>query len=52
MQTIIKGAFVDKTTGVLLNVNDKLEVTKKRFEEINNAGYGVLLEEIKETKKK
>lgn len=28
------------------------EVTKKRFEEINSTSFGVLVEEIKEEKKK
>jgi len=50
MKAIVQKAFVDKLDKALCNVTDVVEITKKRFDEINKAGYGILLKEIKEKK--
>lgn len=44
--------FRDKTTGLLYKKEAELELTNKRFEEINSTSYGIFVEEIKETDKK
>jgi len=42
--------FRDKNTNILYKTGQELEVTQKRFLEINGTVYGVLAEEIKEEK--
>lgn len=43
--------FIDKNTNLLQEVNTEIEVTQKRFDEINSTAFGIFLEEIKTTKK-
>lgn len=43
--------YRDKHTNLLHEINEELEFTDKRFEEINSTSYGIFVEEIKEEKK-
>jgi hypothetical protein len=51
MRAMVKRAFVDKSNMALCKPEEIIEVTKKRFDEINKAGFGTMLKEIKESKK-
>lgn len=44
--------FHDKKEKQTREIGNIFEVSKKRFEEINSAGHGVLVEELKEELKK
>ena len=43
--------YKDKDTNLLQEVGTEVEVTQKRFDEINSTVFGVFLEEIKVQKK-
>jgi hypothetical protein len=47
MKAQVVKEFRDKNTKELQKVGTEIEVTKKRFEEINSTAFGVLIEEIK-----
>ncbi|SKB28373.1 hypothetical protein SAMN02745120_0604 [Acetoanaerobium noterae] len=51
MKARVKIAFQDLKERAFRNAGSSFELTPERFKEINNAGYGVLVEEIKEEKK-
>lgn len=40
--------FVDKETKTLHKIGEEIEVTKKRYQEINGTSFGILVEEITE----
>lgn len=48
MKVKVLRTFRDKDTDLLHRKGNKIEVTKKRFEEINSTSFGILLEEIEE----
>lgn len=48
MLAIVLHSFIDKNTNKSVLKGKKIEVSKKRFSEINNAGYGTLLKKIEE----
>lgn len=50
MRVKVLKAFIDKKTKTLHRKGTEIEVTKRRFEEINSTAFGVLVEEIKEEK--
>ena len=52
MKVKVINLFRDKYTNLLHEPGQELEITDKRFEEINSTSYGIFVEEIKETKKK
>lgn len=52
MKARVKIAFQDLKERAFRNAGSSFELTPERFKEINNAGYGVLVEEIKEEEKK
>ncbi len=47
--TVIK-AFRDKVTGTIHQAGEELELTKKRFEEINSTAFGLFVEKVITTK--
>lgn len=51
MKARVKIAFQDLKERAFRNAGSSFELTPERFKEINNAGYGVLVEEIKEEEK-
>ena len=51
MKAKVLNRFIDKNTNDLQEIGTEIEVTQKRFEEINSTVHGILLEEVK-TKKK
>lgn len=54
MKVKVMKRFIDKDTNLLQEIDTEIEVTKKRYEEINSTSFGVFLEEVKKktTKKK
>ncbi len=48
MKVIAKYAFTDKKANRRRIKGEKFEITEKRLKEINNAGFGELVEEAKE----
>lgn len=48
MRTKVITKFQDKNTKALHEVGDTIEITDKRFEEINSASYRVFVEAIEE----
>ena len=52
MKAIVKYDFTDKKANKRRIKGEIFEVTEKRFKEINNSGFGVLAEEVKEKKVK
>lgn len=44
--------YNDKDTNLLQEIGTEVEVTQKRFDEINSTVFGVFLEVVKEVKKK
>ncbi|WP_189928439.1 hypothetical protein [Clostridium tetani] len=44
--------FINKYSKKLHKKGDILDISKKRFEEINSTSFGILAEEIKEEPKK
>lgn len=42
--------FKNKYSKGIHNIGDILDISDKRFEEINSTSYGILVEEIKEDK--
>lgn len=52
MKVIAKYAFTDKKANKRRIKGEKFEVTEKRLKEINSAGFGDLVEEVKEKKVK
>lgn len=51
MKVKVMHDFTDKTVNKRCKKDEIIEVTEKRFEEINNAGFGKLVNEVKKTKK-
>jgi len=51
MKVKVLRPFRDKHTKVLYRKGQTITVGKERFEEINSTAYGVLVEEVKDTKK-
>lgn len=52
MRAKVLKQFIDKNNrGLVYKIGTEIEVTKKRFDEINATQHGVLIEEIKEEKK-
>lgn len=47
MKAIAKRTYVNKNSKALVKEGETVEVTQKRFKEINEAGFGILLEEVK-----
>jgi len=47
--TVIK-VFRNKETGIVNEVGQEVELTKKRYEEINSAVFGPFVEKVKATK--
>ena len=43
--------FLDKETKKLHRAGDVIEISKRRYQEINGTALGVFVEEIKDTKK-
>ncbi|MCC5465547.1 hypothetical protein [Pelosinus baikalensis] len=54
MKYMVSNTFRDKRNGKIYKQGQEIELTKKRFEEINSTASGVLVEEIipKKTAKK
>jgi hypothetical protein len=52
MKVIVNVAFQDLKERAFRMVGSSFVLTPERFKEINNAGYGILVEEIKEEEKK
>ncbi|WP_163215754.1 hypothetical protein [Clostridium thermarum] len=50
MRVKVLRTFRDKETKTLHRKGKEIEITKKRFEEVNSTAFGVLVEEIKEKK--
>ena len=50
MKAKVLRTFRDKDTDLLHRKGKEIEITKKRFEEINSTSFGILVEEIKEKK--
>lgn len=42
--------FIDKNTRNLHKINETLNITKERCEEMNSTAHGIFVEEIKEKK--
>lgn len=51
MKAKVKRNFVNKYSKNLHEKGDILEISEKRFEEINSTKYGILVEKVKEPKK-
>lgn len=51
MRAKVLQRFIDKNTNALQEIGEEIEVTQKRFEEINSTVYGIFLEEVKVKKK-
>lgn len=51
MKAEVTKRYRDKDTNLLQEIGTEVEVTRKRFDEINSTAYGVFLEEIKAKKK-
>lgn len=51
MKVKVVKSFTDKYTRLSNKPGSEIEVTKERFSEINGSPQGVLVKEIKETKK-
>ena len=39
--------YRDRDTNLIHEIGEEIEVTKKRYEEINSTSFGVFLEEVK-----
>lgn len=50
MKVKVLRTFRDKDTNSLHKKGTEIEVTQKRYEEINSSSFGILVEEIKEKK--
>ncbi len=50
MKVRVLKTFRDKDTNILHRKGKEIEITKKRYEEINSTSFGVLVEEIVEKK--
>lgn len=50
MKVKVLRTFRDKDTSTLHRKGKEMEVTKKRYEEINSTSFGILVEEIVEKK--
>ena len=50
MKVKVLRTFRDKDTNTLHRKGKEIEITKKRFEEINSTSLGIFVEEIKEKK--
>ena len=50
MKVKVLKRFRNKYSKKIHEKGDVLDITKKRFEEINSTSFGVLIEEIKEKK--
>lgn len=48
MRVKVVKEFIDKHNKTLHKKNEKLEISKERYEEINSTSFGVLVEEIKD----
>lgn len=51
MKAKVTKAFKDKHTKVIYQPGQEIEITKKRYEEINSTAFGILVEEIEKPKK-
>jgi hypothetical protein len=51
MRVKVLRTFRDKETKTLHRKGKEIEITKKRYEEINSTAFGILVEEIEEPKK-
>lgn len=51
MKVKVVKKFRDKYTNLLHKIDETLEITKERFEEINSTSLGIFIEEIKDKKK-
>lgn len=52
MKVKVLEKFIDKNTRDHYEIGQEIEVTKKRFEEMNSTEFGKLVEEIEEVKEK
>lgn len=52
MKAKVLKKFIDKETKDHYKINQELDITKKRFNEMNSTKHGILVEEIKEKPKK
>lgn len=52
MRVKVNKMFVDKETKTLHKKGEEIEITKKRYQEINGTSFGILVEEITEKSKK
>ncbi|MBU5425010.1 hypothetical protein KQI41_01190 [Tissierella pigra] len=50
MKVRVLKTFRDKDTNILHRKGKGIEITKKRYEEINSTSFGILVEEIVEKK--
>lgn len=50
MKAKVINVFRDKNTDTVHQVGEELELTKKRFEEINSTAFGLFVERIETTK--
>ena len=46
MKSTVINIFRDKNTDTVHQVGEELELTKKRFDEINSTSFGVFVEEL------
>lgn len=51
MRVKVLRTFRDKETKTLHRKGEEIEITKKRYEEINSTAFGILVEEIEKPKK-
>lgn len=51
MLVMVLHSFTDKNTNIRHLKGQKISISKKRVDEINNAGYGPIVKIIKEEKK-
>lgn len=52
MKVKVVNRFINKYSKKIHEVGEILDISEKRFEEINSTSFGVLVEEIKEKPKK
>jgi len=51
MNVLVAKDYKDKKTKALIKKGSSIELSEKRFKEINSAGHGILVEEIENEKK-